>query len=269
MNIKISIVTICFNEAETIEKTIKSVLEQTYNNIEYIIIDGKSTDNTEDIILNYANKIDLYISEPDEGIFDAQNKGIKFATGEYVLILNAGDRLANKNVIEKTVNQISGEDILYGDVIFEMTDNSYYRKNSPKEITYINMFAESIPHPSTLYKRIIFDITGYFDKKYKLSADYDHFLKSVFEYKLTYKYVNFPISVFNLEGVSSSSDNKKLFDDERNNIQQKYFPENILKFLNLFKPFIILFRKKFYYLYFYLKSKFDKRFLECDWIIPV
>ena len=260
-NIKLSIITICYNEEKRIEKTIQSVIRQTYPNIEYIVIDGKSTDSTLSIINKYEKKIDLLISEEDSGIFHAQNKGLEKATGDYILLLNGGDHLAYDDVIEKVFASSTQADIIYGDVIFELSGNKKYRKPSPEEITALNMFVESIPHPSTFYKSSIFEKTGEFDTKYKLSADYDLLLKCIFELGLSSQYVPVPVAVFNLFGVSSDNHNMKLYLSERRDIQQNYLPEIQLKLMKIFKPFIIFIRKKLYYAYYFVKSRVFKNYM--------
>lgn len=113
---KISIVTVCFNAESNVEKTIKSVISQTYSDIEYIIIDGNSTDSTMAIIEKYADKIDKIISEPDNGIYDAMNKGISLATGDFINFMNAGDIFSSQDAVKNVVMQIKDEsDVVYGD----------------------------------------------------------------------------------------------------------------------------------------------------------
>ena len=97
----ISVITVCYNVASTIEKTMLSVLNQTYKNLEYIIIDGNSTDGTVDIIKKYAERLTFWISEPDKGIYDAMNKGIVKATGKFLIFMNAGDQFLNEKVLSK------------------------------------------------------------------------------------------------------------------------------------------------------------------------
>jgi glycosyltransferase involved in cell wall biosynthesis len=259
---KVSIVTICLNESSKIERTVKSVIEQDYDDIEYILIDGDSKDGTLEIINKYKSKIDVFVSEPDEGIFYAQNKGISLATGDYVIILNAGDYFFKTDSVSIMINNSDEKDFVYGDIVFEPENRHLYRKKSPKKITYLNMFVESIPHPATMYKRTLFKKTGLYDTNYKLSADYDFLLNCIFVKRCSYKYISYPVSVFNLEGVSSNQKNQKLFRYERIIIQKKYFPKIVFSLFFIFSPFIIFFRKKIYYLYFYLKSKFDKKYLE-------
>ena len=127
---KISIVTIAYNSEDTIEDTILSVINQSYENIEYIIIDGGSTDNTGKIIEKYKAKIDQYISEPDKGIYDAMNKGIGIATGELIGILNSDDFYTNNDVILKITENINGHDSIYADLVY------VDRKDTNKVIRY-------------------------------------------------------------------------------------------------------------------------------------
>lgn len=123
---KISIITVVFNGKDTIGHTIESVLSQTYKDIEYIIIDGGSTDGTVDIIKNFEDRIAYWMSEPDNGIYDAMNKGIKVATGEIIGILNSDDMYADSSVIEEVVNRISREkaDTCYGDLVYVDKNNT-------------------------------------------------------------------------------------------------------------------------------------------------
>lgn len=120
MKLLISVVTVCYNAADTIEKTMLSVLNQTYHDIEYIIIDGGSTDGTVEIIRKYADRIAYWVSEPDKGIYDAMNKGIKVATGEWINFMNAGDEFVDEGVIEKLFQNrtIDTVGVVFGDTLF-------------------------------------------------------------------------------------------------------------------------------------------------------
>ena len=125
----ISVVTVSYNAVSTIEQTILSVINQTYPNVEYIIIDGGSTDGTVDIIKKYADKIAYWVSEPDKGIYDAMNKGGLKTTGDFIQFLNAGDWLENEHVIEKIFKDwFKRVDVIYGDMIIRRSDGVYYAK---------------------------------------------------------------------------------------------------------------------------------------------
>ena len=132
--VKITIITVCFNAYKTITRTIESVLNQTYTNIEYIIIDGDSKDNSQEIIENYKDKLSYYISEPDKGIYDGMNKGINQATGDFVLFLNTDDTLYDKHIIENFVKVVNDKaDVYYGNNLIINEYGEFI--NKPRDIT--------------------------------------------------------------------------------------------------------------------------------------
>ena len=140
----ISIVTVSYNAVLTIEQTILSVINQTYPNVEYIIIDGGSTDGTVDIIKKYANKIAYWVSEPDKGIYDAMNKGGLKATGDFIQFLNAGDWFENEHVIEKIFKDwYKRVDVIYGDMIIRRSDGVYYAK-AQDSVSYTHLTLPTI-----------------------------------------------------------------------------------------------------------------------------
>ena len=179
---KISIITICFNSEETIEKTIESVLSQTYENIEYIIIDGGSTDKTLEIVNKYKDKISKIISEKDKGIYDAMNKGISVSTGEVVAILNSDDFYVDEFVIEKVV-QFFGKnkgDACYGNL--EYVD----RKNIAKKVRIWQAGDYNIkklkngwapPHPTFFVRKYLYEKYGVFNLDFNIAADYELMLR--------------------------------------------------------------------------------------------
>lgn len=181
-SMKISIITVCFNSAETIGDTIKSVLSQDYKTIEYIIVDGGSTDGTRDILKNYRDQIHKYISEPDDGIYDAMNKGIKLATGDIVGFLNAGDFYANETAILQIATSFQKNDceVIYADL-------EYVAKNNPgktirrwKSQPYRNgLFKKGWypPHPTFFAKKSAFDKCGLLDLSFNIGADYELMLR--------------------------------------------------------------------------------------------
>ena len=175
---KISIITVCFNSEDTIRDTIVSVLSQDYPNIEYIIIDGLSKDNTMKIVSEYSNKISKMISEPDEGIYDAMNKGIQLATGDYVGILNSDDIFAHNHVVSDIVDLLeeSKADSIYGDLVIvdrEIISNvirSYSSRNFQK---WKVRFGLILPHPTFYIKRNLFNRFGYYKLNYRVAADFE------------------------------------------------------------------------------------------------
>jgi glycosyltransferase involved in cell wall biosynthesis len=178
---KISIITVVFNSENLIEKTINSILSQTYRNIEYIIIDGNSKDNTLQIINKYSDNIACIISEPDKGLYDAMNKGLLKATGDYVCFLNSGDQLYSNNTIENVFGNLSEfPDIVYGEtMIVDISGNELglRRLKAPENLSW-KSFKNGmlVCHQSIYIKRTIAD---YYNLNYRISADYEWVLKSL------------------------------------------------------------------------------------------
>lgn len=200
---KYSIITAVYNSEDFIEKTILSVLNQTYDNIEYIVIDGKSTDNTTEIIKKYADRIDYFISEPDNGVYDAMNKGIEAATGDYLYFLNSGDYFVDETIIYKINSKLATQDIniLTGNVIIYNNDSNCISKHSNFDKKYLRN--HTICHQAMFSKRGLFAKYGVFDIKYKLKADHDWFMQ-VYDTNANIKYVDYNIAYFLDGGLSSS-----------------------------------------------------------------
>lgn len=173
---KVSIITVVRNGVETIEQTIQSVLGQTYKNIEYIIIDGLSTDGTSQIVEKYQNSTVLYISEKDNGIFDAMNKGIRYATGEIIGIINSDDWY-EQDAVERAVAlyEQNGADIVHGRMETVFQDGSKKRSPIlPLEMIWHEMV---VAHPSVFVKKSIYEKYGMFNTEYKVAADYELVLR--------------------------------------------------------------------------------------------
>ncbi|WP_462164552.1 glycosyltransferase family 2 protein [Pseudoalteromonas xiamenensis] len=174
---KVSIITVCYNSAATIEDTLKSVVAQTYDNIEYIIVDGGSKDETLAIVEKYNEHIDVLISEPDNGIYDAMNKGIKVATGDVVGILNSDDFFTTENSISQiAVGFASGDDVVFADL-------KYVKQNNPSELSRLYSsanfslwkmrFGFMVPHPTFYAKRSLFNQFGFYKLGYRVAADFE------------------------------------------------------------------------------------------------
>lgn len=176
---KISIVTVCYNSASTIRDTLESVLAQTYPNIEYIVIDGASKDATLAIISDYEGRISTVLSEPDKGIYDAMNKGIQRATGDYVGILNSDDVFASTSTIEDLVKFLQAHpecDASYANLVFVQRDNTdvVTRKYSSAGFSAWKIrFGFMIPHPTFYARRGLFEQFGYYKLGYRVSADFE------------------------------------------------------------------------------------------------
>lgn len=201
---KISLITVCYNSESTIEDTLKSVLLQTYENYEYLIIDGESSDRTLEIIKKYEKKFNgrlKYISEKDKGLYDAMNKGINMASGDIIGILNSDDILANSNIFKKIVDNYDGDtDILYGDVLYCNNDFSIVKRN------YISGENKSLTfcpaHPSMYIRKEVYKKVGLYNDSFKVTADYDFMIRlNIVGCK--YKYMREYIVLMRLGGASN------------------------------------------------------------------
>lgn len=202
--IKISIVTVSYNAVKTIEETMLSVLNQTYPNVEYIVIDGGSTDGTVDIIKKYADRLSYWVSEPDKGIYDAMNKGIAIATGDYINFMNAGDRFKHESIIDEIFEsgtKTASADIVYGNAIFSYPWGKLLVK--PRPLTEFKSF-DPIFHQSSFTKLQLLKDTP-FDISFKIAGDYNFFYKCYIDGKL-FKYLDLAISIFDAsDGISSNA----------------------------------------------------------------
>ncbi|MDE6460523.1 MAG: glycosyltransferase [Paramuribaculum sp.] len=203
-NPKISVVTVTFNSAATLEETILSVINQTYDNIEYIIIDGGSTDGTVDIIKKYSDRITYWISEPDKGIYDAMNKGIHVATGDYINFMNSGDKFFNDSILKKVSDyMVSGEyGVIYGNSISFDGKNRILKVPHPLTCMKTN---GCICHQSAFFKNIPTRL--YYDLSFNICADYDLFARYYFDYSMPFKYLDLTICFYSFSGISDGNIN--------------------------------------------------------------
>jgi glycosyltransferase involved in cell wall biosynthesis len=215
----ISIITVSFNSVNSIEDTIKSIFNQTFNNYEYIIIDGGSTDGTHQIINKYSDRLGYSISEPDQGIYDAMNKGLAKVNGKYVYFIGADDLLWDKNVLENVAYHLTDEScIYYGEVVFKTRDIKYDGKFSALKLVTRNISHQSIFYPAKVFKEFIFDT------RYKVFADYELNLKLFNHSKFKFKYIPITIALFNDTGVSGLNTLDLDFERDRLEIIKKNFP---------------------------------------------
>lgn len=207
---KISIITVSFNSAETIERTLQSVQAQTDVDLEYIVVDGGSTDSTLEIVEKYKSSIDVMISEPDEGIYDAMNKGIKKATGDIVGILNSDDFYVDIHTLNKVVNsfKMGTSKAVYGDIL-------YVEKNNPQKVvrrwkagkySYHDLKDGWIPpHPAFFVKREVYEKYGSFRTDFHIAADYEFMLRLIAKEGVTMRYLEEPLVYMQSGGNSASS----------------------------------------------------------------
>lgn len=226
MAVPISLITINYNNKAGLSKTIESVLNQKYSQVEYIIIDGGSNDGSTKIIVENQDKVSYWVSEPDRGVYHAMNKGIAKATGDYVLFLNSGDYLCDENVLVDCLCKfVFDEDIIYGDLNIEQNGGLKYRKKYPDKLSFsFFLNHESLPHPATFIKRELFERVGYYNEKFRIVSDWEFWVKAIFLHAASYKRLPVVISTFNLEGISSNPKNSQLSKMEKQVVLNRYFP---------------------------------------------
>ena len=204
---KVSIITVCFNSEKTIEDTIKSVASQIYPNIEYIVIDGNSQDCTNEILAKYKDVVTVHVSESDNGLYDAMNKGIKLATGDIIGVLNSDDILATNNTIQALVRAIGNSDGVYGDVGF-YADHSFLDKKrhySSKGFTKGKFSRGMMPaHPSFYVKKYCYEKSGLYRTDFKIASDFDMLLRIFSLPSTSFTYLEEEIVKMRLGGVSTS-----------------------------------------------------------------
>ena len=212
---KVSIITVVWNNKDIIKDAIDSVLSQSYKTIEYIIIDGASTDGTVDIVKSYGDKITKFISEPDKGLYDAMNKGIKLATGDIIGILNSDDFYTDKYVIEKIVGTFESlhVDSVFADLIYVKPENltktvRYYDSSKfyPAKFAYGYMPA----HPTFFVRKEIYEKYGVFRTDLKIASDFDILVRLLYTNKVSYSYIQKPIVKMRLGGVSTNGLKSKI-----------------------------------------------------------
>jgi len=193
--IKISVITVSYNSVRTIEKTIKSVLDQTYPRVEYIVVDGNSRDGSSEIFDRYRDKIDVLISEPDRGIYDAMNKGISYVTGEWICFMNSNDCFHDNKVLEEFFSTDHNEDIIYGYCIDPDTGKSI------KPLSF-DKFWKRVPfNHQSAFVRAKYHRERPYDLRYRISSVYDFFYYW-YGNGLKFKYIDRPVAIYNMLGIS-------------------------------------------------------------------
>jgi glycosyltransferase involved in cell wall biosynthesis len=225
-----SVITVCKNAEWHIERAIKSVICQTHPNFQYIIIDGKSTDSTLDIIKKYRYKIDTIISEKDSGIYNAMNKALKIVTGEVVCFLNSDDCFYDNKILADLDNEFkknSKAEIIYGNVVITLNGKQKVLKYNGinKRFFYKN----TICHQALFIEKNLYDLIGDFDESYPIHADVDWLMKAYFKHKANFHYFDRIICHYSSEGFSSNPIFAEKHKYDRQKISAKYFLEAKIK----------------------------------------
>jgi glycosyltransferase involved in cell wall biosynthesis len=215
---KISIITINFNNRVGLIKTISSIKQQTWQEFEYIVIDGGSSDGSREYLENQDDYIDFWLSEKDSGIYNAMNKGIDIAKGEYLLFLNSGDHLFNDTVLEMNYNYLKKQDLICFNL--QMVRNGVSRiTKSPIKISFSDLYTTSLPHPSTFIKKNLFYKVGFYDENLRIVSDWKFFILALFKFNCSYLKIDNTLSTFYLDGISTLEDDTF----ERKLVLNEYF----------------------------------------------
>ena len=250
----LSIITINFNNALGLEKTLKSVLSQTYTQFEHVIVDGASTDNAVELIKQYEKDATdrgikvVWVSEKDKGIYNAMNKGIKMASGEYIQILNSGDCLASNTVVGDMLIALKDKNspaILYGNMLKTVDWKTYQRDNCGENSEYtpnsfLYFYNGTLNHDCAYIKRSLFEQFGYYNENMKICSDWEWYVRAIVLGNVQPIYVNIDVTIFDMNGVSESAGkNKHIIQQERSEYLASAFPKAVLNDYNKY-AFVIL-----------------------------
>lgn len=219
---KVSVITINYNNKVGLEKTINSVLSQSAEAIEYIVIDGASSDGSVEIIKEFSDSIDFWVSEKDTGIYNAMNKGISQATGGYCIFMNSGDVFFDANVLEKVMPELDGTAIINGDTLYP----SGRYDASPDDVSLSFFMNSTIIHQSTFIRTDLLKDNNY-DEKYRIVSDWKFWVEELIVKGVSYKNIHIPVSIFDENGIGST--NIELHDNEMMQVLAEFFPQKILR----------------------------------------
>lgn len=241
---KLSIITINYNNAEGLEKTIRSIVEQSNTQFEYIVIDGGSTDESKNIIERYSTQINYWVSEPDKGIYNAMNKGIMAAKGEYLLFINSGDMLYEIDTLEKIFSTPFTTDLIYGDLHRRFPDGREDFVQMPNHININHMLYATLTHPTTLIKRSLFHKYGLYREDLKIVSDWAFFLHLIAFTNVPRQHIPITIATFAMDGFSTA--NEGLAMQERDRVIKESFSFELLEMLQLYSTYQQFYNKSIF-----------------------
>jgi len=230
--IKLSIITVNYNNVAGLQKTIMSVQNQIFKDFEHIIIDGGSSDGGVDLIKKHEKRISYWISETDRGIYHAMNKGIEKAKGEYLLMLNSGDYLQDNLVLETVFNKSNLSDIIYGNVLWD-DNGEKYLETFPNVLTFGFLRSGFLSHQAAFIRRKLHGLVGLYDEKYRIISDQKFFLLAICKYNVSYEHLPLAISICDRNGISCKPENFKLIHTEKKNVIAEEFPAFIQDYIKL------------------------------------
>lgn len=248
-NPPLSIVTINRNNAAGLEKTLQSVLDQTRKDFEYIVVDGASTDDSVEIIKHYSTLFHdrlRWISEPDKGIYNAMNKGIKMASGEYLQFVNSGDCLASDDVVERVYVALENHGrpaILYGNMLKDMPNGRIIcdRGFAGQEVSFLGLYTGTLNHSPAYIRRDLFDKYGFYDENLRIVSDWKWYLQSIVYGGEKPVYEDMDVTLFDMTGISET--NKGLCQEERDQVLREMVTPAVLTDYNRWSFAILQFKR--------------------------
>ncbi|TKC12897.1 glycosyltransferase [Pedobacter polaris] len=220
----ISIITINYNNKTGLHKTIKSVIDQTNKNFEFIVIDGASTDGSTALIALYQEHFTYKVSEPDKGIYQAMNKGIKMAKGQFLLFLNSGDTLSNSTILHQVTPYLySSTGIIYGNSAY-LEPNGKVIRTYPDELSFDFFFSQNLSHQASFIRKSLFTELFLYNEDYKIASDWEFFMYAICKANIAYRHIDLVICDYDVSGISSITTNHKVMNEERRLTLEKYFP---------------------------------------------
>jgi len=226
MSIRFSIITINYNNAQGLNNTINSVVEQDYQNYEYIVIDGGSTDESIEIINRCKDNIDYSVSEKDNGVYHAMNKGIRAAKGDYIIFMNSGDSFYHVDTLSVYANNIEQDTgICYGHAACFNSAEGISSLIQPSQLNLSFWLFNGLNHQSTAIRRDLFDLYGLYNEESKITADWQFFVKAYLLYQVKFKYIDMMLCRYDMSGISSVPTMAQLHLDERENFIKNDLPQ--------------------------------------------
>lgn len=233
---KLSIITINRNNVAGLERTMESVVSQTCPDFEYVVVDGASTDGSVDVIRRLAVSLGdrlKWLSEPDSGIYNAMNKGVRMASGNYIQILNSGDCLASGNVTERMLAALDCQgnpSILYGNMIKCFPDGKRIVDKcfAGQEVTLLGMYTGTLNHNPAYIRRDLFEKYGYYDESLKICSDWKWYMQSIVLGGESPVYVDLDVTLFDMTGISETAGSREMIKAERSRVLANLFPQAVL-----------------------------------------
>ncbi len=224
----VSVITINYNDRSGLQKTVTSVIGQTYPDIEFIVIDGGSTDGSSEFLKSKENHFSHWISEPDKGIYNAMNKGIEKATGEYLIFLNSGDVFHDEVVITDFVNAELSAELVYGRILFDYGQGKELLEwEQPNVISLPTLYKSSIPHQATFFKWTVFSQYGLYNERFKIVGDWAYNFHLFVKTEARFQFWDRIIAIYDKNGLSSNEEFKAIQTEERNKVLGELFSKRV------------------------------------------